>query len=129
MVVSMPAATRVVAHVFDLGGESGRSVAGDRLPHLGQAVARDALDVGHLLPARAGSRAISFCASSLLSTTTESVWPSRSCRSRAMRSRSASFASRSTSACARRSLASAASLAAAWMVTAPISVEITTDIM
>ena len=53
--------------------------------------------------ARAGSRSTSFWASSLFNAITESVWPSRSCRSRAIRRRSSATASRASSSRASRS--------------------------
>ena len=91
----------------EFGGEVARS--GCRSPRCALRPARGARRV-RLLPVRAASRAdrvpTSLRASSSFSVISDSVWPSRSCRSRPMRSRSAVAARRRTSSCDSLSAAS-----------------------
>ena len=60
-------------------------------------LAGDAFDIGDLGRARAGSSGSSRPASSLLSVISDRLWPSVSCRSRAIRDRSSATASRASS--------------------------------
>ncbi len=86
----------------DFRGDALGAIARIGLAHLAQGLARDLLHLADLLRARSASLPMSLPASSDLSTTTERVWPRTSCRSRAMRSRSATLARCSICSCARQ---------------------------
>ena len=73
-----------------LGGQVGGANTADRAAHLGQRVARHLLGLLHFAASPRPDRVRAVCAtSSSFRVIRDRVWPSRSCRSRPMRSRSA----------------------------------------
>ena len=88
----MPASARPVRAGVQLGGQAAAAVAGHRAPDLGERLAADRLDVGRLRAAALGVARASRRTASALTTITDRVWPSRSCRSRENRSRSSATA-------------------------------------
>ena len=93
---------------LELARQAPAAVAGDRLAHLAERRAADLLDVrGLLLRPAPGPGPTSFLATCAFTTITDRVCPSRSCMSRAKRSRSASTADRASSSLVLRSSATA----------------------